>query len=88
MGLGVGAFDVADEFVAAVGLDIDIDIGHAATVGVEEALEEQFVLDRIDAGDPQAVRGQAIGGAAASTDADAHPPGRAHDVVDAEEELL
>ncbi len=69
-------------------MHIDVDVGHAATVGVEEALEEELVLDRIDAGDPQAIGGQAVGGAAAATDADAHPPCRAHDVVDTEEELF
>ena len=36
-------------------LKIHIDIRHADTVGVEEPLEQELVLDRIKIGNPQTV---------------------------------
>jgi hypothetical protein len=40
--------DVVDHFAAAVHAEIDVDIGHRNALGIEEALEEQLVLQRID----------------------------------------
>ena len=71
--LGEGALDPADQLLAAVGLHVDVDVGHAAPVGVEEALEEQVVV-RCGSTPvmPQQVGDQAVGGAAPPADADAH----------------
>ena len=46
--------DVLDDFAAAARAEIDVDIGHADALGIEEALEEQAVLQRIDVGDAHA----------------------------------
>ena len=45
------AVDVLDDLAAAVHAEVDVDIGHADALGVEEALEEQLVLQRVDVGD-------------------------------------
>ena len=50
--------DVLDHFAAAVHAEIDIDIGHADAFGIEEALEQQPVLQRIDIGDLHRVADQ------------------------------
>ena len=64
--------DVLDHFAAPVRAEIDIDIGHADALGIEEALEQQAVLQRIDIGDLHGVADQAAGGrTAARTDGNA-----------------
>ncbi len=63
--------DVLDHFAAPVRAEVDIDIGHADALGIEEALEQQAVLQRIDIGDLHRVADQAAGGgSAARTDRD------------------
>ncbi len=47
--------DVGDDLVPAPVAEIDVEIGHGHALGVEEALEEQAVLQRIDVGDLEAV---------------------------------
>ncbi len=47
--------DVVDDLAAAVHAEIDIDIRHGDAFGIEKALEEQFVLERIDIGDAEGV---------------------------------
>ena len=42
--------DVLDHFAAPVHAEIDIDIGQADALGIQEALEQQAVLQRIDIG--------------------------------------
>ena len=65
--------DVLDHLAAAVHAEIDVDIGHADALGIEEALEEQAVLQRVDIGDRHGVADQAAGGrSAARTHRDAH----------------
>jgi len=44
--------DVIDEFAAPAHAEVDIDIGHRNAFGIEEALEEQVVLERIDVRNP------------------------------------
>ena len=58
--------DVLDHFAAAVRAEIDIDIGHADALGIEEALEQQAVLQRIDIGDLHRIADQAAGGRSAA----------------------
>ena len=58
--------DVLDHFAAAVRAEIDVDIGHADALRIQEALEQQAVLQRIDIGDLHGVADQAAGGRAAA----------------------
>jgi len=53
--------DVIDYFSAAVHAEVDIDIGHGDALGIQEALEEQLVLEGIDIGDAECVRNQRAG---------------------------
>ena len=55
------ARDVLDHLAAAPLAEVDVDVGQRHALGVEEALEDQVVLDRIDVGDPQAVGDEAAG---------------------------
>src|SRR5262249_21389409 len=57
--------DVVDDAVAPGDGEVDVHVRHRLAAGVEEALEEQVVLDRVDVGDLEAVRGQRSGGRAA-----------------------
>ena len=66
------ARDVVDHLAAPPLAEVDVDIGQRHALGVEEALEDQVVVERIDVGDPQAVGDEAAGGrAAARADRDA-----------------
>ena len=44
---------VLDDFLAAPAAEIDVDVGQADALGVEEPLEEQVVLERVDVGDAE-----------------------------------
>ena len=54
--VAVLARDVLDDLVAARVLEVDVDVRHRHPVGVEEALERQAVLERVDRGDAEASR--------------------------------
>ncbi len=58
--------DVLDDFAAAVHAEIDVDVGHGHALGIQEALEEQFVLQRVDVGDAERVGDQRSGGRSAA----------------------
>ena len=78
--------DVLDHLAAAVHAEIDVDIGHADALRIEEALEQQAVLQRIDIGDLHRVADQAAGGrSAARADGDVVRFGEADEVPDDEE---
>ena len=78
--------DVLDHFAAAVHAEIDVDIGHADALGIEEALEQQAVLQRVDIGDRHGVADQAAGGrTAARADGDVLRFGVADEVPDDQE---
>ena len=53
--------DVLDHFAAAVHAEVDVDIGHADALRIQEALEQQPVLQRVDIGDLHRVADQAAG---------------------------
>ncbi len=55
------ARDVLDDLAAAPFAEVDVDIGQRHALGVEEALEDQVEVDRVDVGDPQAVGDEAAG---------------------------
>ena len=78
--------DVLDHFAAAIGAEVDVDVGHADAFRIEEALEEQAVVQRVDVGDPHRVADQASGGrTAAGTDRDALRFGVADEVPNDQE---
>ena len=57
---------VVDHFAAPALAEVDVDVGQRDALGVEEALEDEVVLDRIDVGDLQAVGDEAAGRRAAA----------------------
>ncbi|MNM42531.1 hypothetical protein D3C81_533730 [compost metagenome] len=66
------ARDVVDDFVAAVHAEVDVEVGHRHAFGVEEALEQQVVRQRVQIGDLQRPRHQRAGtGTTARADRDA-----------------
>ena len=63
---------VLDDLVAAAHVEVHVDVGHLLALGVQEALEDQPVPQRVEVGDPQAVRDHRAGGRpAARADPDA-----------------
>ncbi len=58
--------DVADDLVAPALVEVHIDIGHLLALGVEEALEDQPVAQRVEVGDAEAVGDHRAGRRAAS----------------------
>ena len=57
----VAAVDVLDDFLAPVGLDVEVDVGRAITLRREEPLEEQTERHRIGLGDAERVTDGAVG---------------------------
>ena len=75
--------DVADDLVAPLHAEIDVDVGHGDTFGVQEALEHQVIGERIDVGNAQDVRHKAAGyRAAARAHGDAVLAGVANEIPD------
>ncbi len=63
---------VVDDLAAPALAEVDVDVGQRHALGIEEALEDEVVLDRIDVGDAQAVGDEAAGRrTAAGADRDA-----------------
>ena len=62
---------VLDHLVSIARVEVHVDVGHRDTTRVQEAFEQQVVLDRIEIGDAQAVRDRAASGRTA-TRSDAH----------------
>ena len=70
--LAVLLLDVLDDLVAPVHAEVDVEVGHRHALGVQEALEQQVELERIEVGDAQRVRDERAGArAAARPDRDA-----------------
>ena len=53
--------DVLDDLAAPALAEVDVDVGQRDALGVQEPLEDEVVLDRIDVRDPQAVGDEAAG---------------------------
>ena len=49
---------VVDDLAAAVHAEINVNIGHGNAFGIQKALEDQFMLQRIKVGDAERVRNQ------------------------------
>ncbi len=77
---------VTDHLAAVARVEVHVDVGHLLAARVEEPLEQQVVLDRIDVDDAQAVRDARTRRAPPpGPDADATRLGVAHEVPDDEE---
>src|SRR5208282_1432429 len=61
----VGLGDVVNHLAAAPHAEINVDIGERDALGIQEALEEQAVLERVHVSDAERVAHQAAGGGAA-----------------------
>ena len=82
----IGLGRVPDHLVAEPRVEVHVDVGHRDAAGVEEALEQQVVLDGVEVGDAQAVRHCASGGrTTARTHPDAATLGVGDEVADDEE---
>jgi hypothetical protein len=78
--------DVVDDALAALDGEVDVHVGHVLARGIEEALEQQAVPQRVDVGDLEAVRGERAGGRASPRPhRDAVPLREADEVRDDEE---
>ena len=77
---------VGDHALAAVHREVDVDVGHRLAPGVQEALEEQVVAQRVEIGDAQRVgHDRPRRRAAARPHRDAVGLGEAHEVPDDQE---
>ena len=63
---------VADDPVAALLAEVDVEVGHRYPFRVQEALEQQVVAQRVEVGDAQRIRDQRAG-ARSPARADGHP---------------
>ena len=64
--------DVLDDLAATTLVEVDVEVGHRDAVGVQEPLEDEAVLQRVEVGDAHRVGGHRAGaGATARTHADA-----------------
>src|SRR5207249_10782297 len=57
----VALADIIDDAIAITVIEVDVDIRHRDTFPVEETLEDQPVLKRIERGDPQRIGDDAAG---------------------------
>ncbi len=80
------ARDVVDHRIAAVHAEVDVEVGHRHAFGIEEALEQQAVAQRIEIGDAEAPGDHRAGaGAASGTDRNIVALGPVDEVGDDEE---
>jgi hypothetical protein len=70
-----------DDLLAAVGVEVDVDVGLLGAHAREEALEGQLVEDRVDGGDHEQVADGRVGGRATTLAQDAAAPRERDDVV-------
>ena len=82
----VPAVDVLDHLLATVDVEVDVDVGKGARL-VDEALEEELVLDGIDLGDAQGVGHDRVTGAPPPLADDVFRSRVFHQVPDDQEEL-
>jgi len=77
---------VPEQLPAPVEAEVDVHVGHRHAVGVEEALEEELVSQRIDVRDPERVgRDGARGGTAPRPDGDLLPARPVDEIPDDQE---
>jgi hypothetical protein len=71
--------------VIASQLDVQVDVGRAAPLLRQEALEQKLELDGIYRRDPQAIADAGVGRRTTTLQQDPPAPGKAHDIPDGEE---
>ena len=81
----VAVVEVLDHLLAALVLEVDVDVGRLAPAGRDEALEQQVVLGRVDRGDAEHVADRRVGRRAAALAEDAAVPREADDLVHGQE---
>ncbi len=81
----VALVDVLDHLLAALVLDVEVDVGRAVAFGRQEALEQQAEVDRVGLGDPERVTHRAVGRAPPPLAVDVAAAAELHDVVEQEE---
>ena len=79
------AVDVLDDLLAALVLEVDVDVGRLVALDADEAAEQQRGALRVDLGDAEAVADDRVGGAAAALAEDLLLARPADDVGDGEE---
>ena len=77
--------EILKHLLAALVLEIDVDVGGLVPLAADEPLEEHVHPLGIDGRDAQAVADGRIGGRAASLAEDAPPPGESHQVPHGQE---
>ena len=70
-----------DDLLAAVRVEVDVDVGLLVAQARQEPLERQLVEDRVDRGDAEQVADRRVGGRAAALAEDALALREVHDVV-------
>ena len=82
----IGLRHIFNDFVAALHAEVHVEVRHRDPLGIQEALEQQVVFDRIEVGDLQCIRHQRSGtGASTGTDRDILIFGPANKVHDHQE---
>ena len=82
----VAAGHVVDHLVAAVHAEVDVEVRHRHAFGIEEALEQELVAQRVEVGDAQRPGHQRAGARAATrADRDALAPRPVDEVGDDQE---
>ncbi len=86
IGCAVALGHVVEHILAAVVVEVDVDVGERYAVGVEEAFEQEIVFQRVDLCYSQAVCHYGAGrGPTPRADAHAHGPSLAYEVFHDEE---
>ena len=83
--LAVLLADVGDDLLAALLAEVDVDVRRLGAVGVEEALEQQVVLQRIDVAELEDVADHGAARRAAGAGRDLVLHGETHEIADDEE---
>src|SRR3546814_1894890 len=78
----------SSDLLAALVLEVDVDVGGFVARLRQEARQQQAALDGIDRGDPEREADRGVGGRAATLAEDLPLVGEADDVLDGEEEGL
>ena len=81
----VALVDVLDHLLAALVLEVHVDVGRLVALGGDEALEQQVVLLGRDGGDAERVAQRGVGGRAAALAEDLLRHREADDLVDGQE---
>src|SRR3546814_19107019 len=76
----------SSDLLAALVLEVDVDVGGFVARLRQEARQQQAALDGIDRGDPEREADRGVGGRAATLAEDLPLVGEADDVLDGEEE--